>query len=122
MRPAPSIAVRTASVFLLLCACQTSTMAGGGYVRVTGTTQSSQVTRVSVTIAPANASADLSRDPAGTFSGTLGVSAGTQTVTASAWNGSTLVGSGTGSAVVTAGQTADVSITVPGGTSPGSDH
>ena len=121
MRPAPSIVVRTACV-LLLCACQKSTAASGGYVRVTVTTQAPQVTRVSVAIAPTNASADLTRDPAGTFSGTLGVPAGPQTVTASAWNGSTLVGSGTGSAVIAAGQTADVSITVPGGTGPGPDH
>src|SRR5262249_25240859 len=92
----------------------------GGFVRVTVTTQAPQVTRVSVMVAPASASADLTRDPAGSFSGTLAVPAGNQTVTASVWNGSTLVGTANGSAIVTEGQTANVSIDVPG--SPALDH
>ena len=95
-------------------------MADGGFVAVTVTAQtaSAQITRVSVTVMPANASADLTRNPAGTFSGTLDVPVGAQTVTANAWAGTTLAGTGTGSALVVKGQTVQVFITVPDDTGP----
>src|SRR5262249_7256924 len=93
-------------------------------VTVSAQTSGSAITRVSVAIAPANVVGDLTRDPAGTFSGTLAVPPGSQTVTATAFAGAAQVGSGAGSAVVVAGQTVQVSITVPDGTgpAPGPDH
>jgi hypothetical protein len=73
---------------------------------------------------PANVSADLTRDPPGTFSGTLSVLAGAQTVTASAWAGTTLAGSGSGSVTVAKGQTAQLFIATLDATGPAAlpDH
>jgi hypothetical protein len=108
--------VRRVWVALWLCACHHSPVADGGFVDVTVAAQTSSgaITRVSVAVSPANLSADLTRDPSGTFSGTLAVSPGSQTVTATAWAGMTQVGSGSGSPGG-GGPDGAVSIAVPDG-------
>jgi len=118
--------VRWGCVALWLCACHHTPVADGGFVQVTVTAQTSGalITRVSVTVTPANVPVDLTRDTGGTFSGTLSAPAGSQTVTATVFAGTTQVGSGSGSTVVVAGQTVPLSITVSDGTgpAPGPDH
>jgi hypothetical protein len=81
-------------------------------------TLTAQITRVSLTVLPADISADLTRDPAGTFSGTVSLPVGAQTVTASAWAGITLAGTGAASVSVIKGQTAQLQITVLDATGP----
>ena len=113
--------MRWACIAIWLCACSRTPAGAGAFVLVTvdALTSSAQITRVSVTVMPANVSADLTRDPAGTFSGTLTVPAtGPQTVTASAWAGTTLAASGSGSVVVAKGQTAQLFITALDATGP----
>ncbi len=105
---------------LWFCACSRLPAASDAFVRVivSAQTSSAQITRVSVTDMPANVSADLIRDPAGTFSGTLSVPAGAQVVTASAFAGTTLAGSGSGSVTVATGHTAQLFITALDVTGP----
>jgi hypothetical protein len=112
--------VRWAFIALWLCACARQPAAADASIRVVVATltSSAQITRVSVTVTPADVSADLTRDPAGTFSGTLTVAAGAQTVTASAWAGTMLAGSGTGSVTVVKGRTATLLITALDVTGP----
>ena len=118
--------MRWGCVALWLCACHHTPVADGGFVQVTVIAQTSgaQITRVSVTVTPANVPVDLTPDTGGTFSGTLSAPAGSQTVTATVFAGTTQVGSGSGSTVVVAGQTVPLSITVSDGTgpAPGPDH
>lgn len=104
--------MRWACIALWVCACGKSPPASDAFVRVvvTALTSSARITRVSVTVTPASASADLAPDAAGTFSGTLSVPAGPQAVTASAWADARLVGSGSGSVLVASGQTAQLFI------------
>jgi len=104
----------------LLCACTKAPAADGASVRVvvTALTASASINRVSVTVTPGGAAADLTRGPDGTFSGTLGVPAGVVTVTASAWAGTVPVGSGTGSVTVSKGQTAQLFISAVDTTGP----
>lgn len=113
--------MRGACIALLLYACSMPPPGNGGFVRVTAAAQTSmaQVTRVSVTAMPAGVSADLARGSAGTFSGTLGVPAGVaQVVTATAWSGDALVGSGSHSVTVAKGQTVQLAITALDVTGP----
>jgi hypothetical protein len=114
------LSVRWACIALWLCACSRPPGANSAFIRVVvaAQTSSAEITRVSVTVTPANASEDLTRDPAGTFSGTLSVPVGVQTVTASAWAGTTLAGSGSGSVTVTKGQTAQLFIAALDTTGP----
>ena len=87
-------------------------------VVVQAQTSNGQITRVSVVVSPAGVAADLLLGTGGTFSGTLTVGVGSQTVAATAWAGLAQVGTGSGSAVVTKGQQAQLSITVLDTTGP----
>lgn len=94
-------------------------------VSVTAATSSSQITRVTVIALPANVSADLVRNADGTFFGTLAVPAGvSQTVTANAYAGDALAGTGSNSVTVLKGQTLPLSITAfdVTGAAPRPDH
>src|SRR5690242_12442944 len=110
--------LRMACVALLLGASHGAACSGS--VHVTVSRQISAVTRVSVTVERGDVSADLTRDPAGTFSGTFDVPPGMQTVIAKAWSGTRQVGIGSATAVVKPGRTVDVFIDVPDSAPP--DH
>ena len=100
-------------------ACQRAAPGTGNLaVSVQPLTTNSQITRVSVTVTPANLSTDLARDPSGTFSGLLTIPTGLQTVNASAWAGTIQVGTGSNTVTVLKGQLASVTITVTDGTGP----
>jgi hypothetical protein len=100
----------------------------GGSVRVAVTAQTSagQISRVSVSVMPANLSTDLVRDGTGAFVGTVRfVPAGvSQTLTATAWTGLAPAGTGSGSVIVANGETKQLSITVLDATGPAArpDH
>ena len=93
-------------VFVLACGVEQST----GNIRISAqpnaATAAAQITRVTVTISPANITRDLTVDPQdpAKFTGNITVPVGTQTVQADAFAGSTKVG--TGSASVTVGKNA----------------
>jgi hypothetical protein len=87
-------------------------------VVVQAQTSSAQLTRVSVVVTPGNVPGDLSPGGDGTFSGTLVVPVGPQTVSATAWSGNTQVGTGSASVTVSKGQKAQVAITVLDATGP----
>jgi hypothetical protein len=112
--------VRWACIALWLCACSRAPASDGASVRVVVAARalSGAITRVSVSVAPGDAAADLARGPDGTFSGTLGVPVGALTVTATAWSGTVVVGSGSGSITVSAGQTAQLFIAALDTTGP----
>lgn len=98
-----------------------------GFVRVTVASQTSgaQITSVSVNVIPANAQVDLARQPDGTFAGTIDVPAGiAQTVTAKAFAGSAVAGTGSGSVTAAKGETAHLTIVALDvtGRAPGPDH
>ena len=118
--------MRWAWLALCLCACGSRPAAERSLLTVSVAAQvtAAQITRVSVQVAPAGVSADLARDPAGTFSGTLAVPVGPQTVTATAWAGPTAAGSASAAVTVVKGQTAHLSITVldATGAPPQPDH
>lgn len=102
-----------------LAACGSSEPTGLIAAVVQAQTSNAQVTRVTVTITPANVVADLTRDPGGTFSGLITVPVGTQTVRADAFAGATLVATGSTSATVTKGKTVNVQLTILDSTGPG---
>ena len=85
-------------------------------------TSSAQITRVAVTVTPANVTTDLTRDPqdstGSTFAGVLTVPIGNQTVKADAYNGTQLVGSGSAPVLVGKGQQTQVLITILDTTGP----
>lgn len=81
-------------------------------------TKTSQVTRVAVSVQPANVNADLTPGAGSTFSGILTVISGSQTVTATAYNGTTVVGTGSATVTVAKGQQAQISITILDNTGP----
>jgi len=85
-----------------------------------------QITRVTVTVVPANVMFDLTvhpQDPT-RFTGTIAVPVGTHTVTAVAFAGNTQVGSGSASVTVAKGAHIQALITIldATGPSPGPDH
>jgi hypothetical protein len=93
----------------------------GGHVQVVVQmlTASSSVTRVSLDISPAGISQDLTYTAAtSSFTGTLAVPVGAQTLTAKAWAGANLVGTGTASVTVVKNQTTQATITVLDSTGP----
>jgi len=95
------------------CAQQPKQPAGSARFSVDAVTSGVSITSVTVEVQPANVSASLAFDAAsGTFTGTLNVAAGAQTFTVRAYAGTTLVGTGTATATVVAGQTVNVAITV----------
>lgn len=105
--------MRRACIALCLYACSTPPASDAGFVRVTVAAQTSgaQITSVSVNVMPANTTKDLTRDATGAFEGTVDVPAGVaQTVTASAWAGTALAGTGSKSVTVAKGQTAQILI------------
>jgi hypothetical protein len=98
---------------------------GQSHLAVKAAFSSAQVTRIVVTLSPTNVSQDLTYDPAtGAFSGILSVTAGSYSITVDAFIGTTLVGTGTARVDVTAGQVAQVSITIldTSGPPPIPDH
>jgi len=110
----------------LLCTCARQPAAAEVSVRVlvSALTSSADISRVSVTATPAGVSTDLTRDPSGTFSGTLSLPAGDQTVAARVFAGSALVGTGSAGITVVQEQTATVVITAfdVTGPEPTPDH
>jgi hypothetical protein len=77
------------------------------------------VTTVTVSVAPAGVTADLTLDqPTGAFTGTLSVPAGAQVITARAFAGAVLVAEGSASVTITGGETMTVAITVLDVTGP----
>jgi hypothetical protein len=118
--------MRRACIVLSLCACGPHPGAERALLGVVVAAQvmSAQITRVSVEVAPADVSADLARDAGGTFSGTLSVPVGVQTVNATAWAGPAAAGTASGLVTVAKGGTAHLSITVldATGTPPQPDH
>jgi hypothetical protein len=98
----------------------------GRIVVIAQATSSQQITRVTVTITPANVTSDLVVDPANPslFTGTIEVAAGTQTVRADAFVGNSLVGSGSTSVTVKKGTGTQALITIldATGPSPEPDH
>jgi hypothetical protein len=98
-----------------------------GHVLVTAQTEiTSPLTRVTVSVAPANVTTDLTVDPQDPtrFTGTITVPVGTQTVTAEAFVANTKVGSGNASVTVTKDQhiQAFIRILDTSGPIPGPDH
>lgn len=118
--------MRRAFVALCLCACGSHPAAEHALLDVSVAAQvlSAQITRVSVQVAPAGVSADLARDAGGTFSGTLSVPVGAQTVNATAWAGLTVAGTASGAVTVVKGQTAHLALTAfdATGAPPQPDH
>ncbi|HEY6912156.1 MAG TPA: hypothetical protein VI356_22445 [Myxococcales bacterium] len=116
--------MRRALVALALCACGSQPERALLDVSVAAQIASAQITRVSVQVVPAGVSADLSRDAGGTFSGTLSVPTGAQTVNATAWAGLSVAGTASAAVTVVKGQTARVAITIldATGAPPQPDH
>src|SRR5581483_3793313 len=89
-------------------------------------TATAQLTRVSVTTSLLTTTTNLTADPGnpGRFSGTLVVPVGTQTLTATAFNGTVQVGTGSASVTVTKGALVVTQITIldTTGPAPGPDH
>ncbi len=83
------------------------------------TISAQQITRVNVAVAPANVSQDLTYDAAtGQFTGTLVVPEGKQTLTASAYAATTLIGWISAVVTVVAHNTATVQLTILDTTNP----
>jgi hypothetical protein len=100
-----------------------------GSAQVSALTQASGVTRIAVEVQPANVKQDLTFDAgAASFSGTLEVTAGSQTFTARAFRGAgateTLVGSDSQTVTIRAGVTAVVRFTIldASGAAPAPGH
>src|SRR5689334_19915443 len=118
--------MRRAFAALMLCACGSQPAAEHALLHVSVAAQvlGAQITRVSVQVTPAGVSADLARDAAGAFSGTLTVPVGPQTVDATAWAGLTVAGTASGAVTVVKGQTARLSLVAldATGAPPQPDH
>lgn len=98
---------------------------GSAAVRIVGLQAMAGVTRVTVAATPAGTSVDLTADAtAGTYSGTLSLPAGSQTLTARAYAGDTLVAEGSASVTIAGGSAISVTIAVVDvtGPGPGPDH
>jgi hypothetical protein len=113
------------SLALLAFACSESQQpVGDAVVIAQALTTNAQITRVTVTVTPANVTSDLTRNPDGTFGGTVVVPVGTHTVTVEAFVGIDKVGTGTASVTVTKGAHLQALITIldATGPQPGPDH
>jgi hypothetical protein len=117
---------RHAFLFLVVACSGTEQPIGRISVVAQALTSPAQITRVTITVTPANVTGDLTVDPADPtrFTGSLVVPVGLQTVRADAFNGGQPVG--TGNAIVTVSNNAHVlaQITILDSTGPvpGPDH
>jgi hypothetical protein len=98
---------------LLGCHFCTSQASVTGSISITAQAlTTAQVTRISVSISPAGVQGDLAPGSSGTFAGTFTVPVGSETVNATAFAGTTQVGSGSGSVTITSGQVSQLSLSV----------
>jgi hypothetical protein len=125
MSSVPRVLARTRAFHLvvaaLLGACGGEAPHHDGVVHTSvALTTTAQITRVAVAVAPAGAASDLAWNPATTsWTGSLVVAPGRQTVTATAYAGAAVVATGSADVVVVAGATADVVLTLLDTTGPG---
>lgn len=107
------------ALFAIACTQPTPQPMGSARFAVDALISGANITSVSVEVQPADVSASLVYDAAtGKFTGTLNIPSGAQTFTVSVYAGSTLVGTGSASATIVAGQTMNVAITVLDGSGP----
>lgn len=92
---------------------------GQAAVSVSALTLPSSITVISLEAQPANVTRDLTYNATtGKFSGSIMLPVGVQTLTARAYAGSLLVGQGTATATIVAGQTASVAMKILDATTP----
>ncbi len=107
------------SSLLALVGCGKVAPKEGYLVAAVQLTASTSITRVSLDVSPAGISQDLTYNASlSSFVGTLTVPVGNQTLTAKAWAGTTVVGTGIASVTVVKGQTVQASITILDNTGP----
>ena len=104
---------------LLAFACGNSHQPVGDILVVASSlTANAQITRVTASISPADVKQDLNRNADGTFSGSIVVPVGAQTVTVEAFVATTKVGTGTATVTVTKGAHMQALITILDTTGP----
>jgi hypothetical protein len=100
---------------------QTGTGSSQGFIqaRISALYAPTQITRITLTVSPENLSQDLTYNPSdASFTGSITVPAGDHTVTATAYVGTTVVGTATAPVTVTRNQTASVTLTIRDGPAP----
>jgi hypothetical protein len=116
---------RFVRVLLIVLGCSRAEKSDGTLV-VVAEALTAQVTRVGIAITPAGIAADLVADPQAPtrFTGTVAAPVGLQTITAQAFDGPRLVGTGSAVATVQKGVAVAVQITILDDTGPvtGPDH